>query len=376
MAFIASKFNMPTYGGSGLANQQAYADALLTKVKDAFIDANSAWSLESAIETIGTNTDIRYGLRTLQLKSGASGKYLRIWCFCGSSPTSGQFVDADTASGGFNAIKLNKANFFKCNDGSNANRCIFGDSSSCELTFGVASQSIGADLGYDLSLDAPLFSINNNYTSMGSSKTMSYTASYGLYNKGGTITVMTDGKMLSVMQLFEGTSALNTCIYAPDLMVNINPDDTNTAGVLSTITDSGTGSNLYFGNNDPFNAESYIRVMYNAADGTRNFDGMRCSIYNGKGVLMASENYTKILTCALQCQMFPNTYSGSTMTGVIDRVGMKGWINTDYVRSANITHLPKSNKGLKFGNGNWLCVDEGTLICWDDSNTSPFEAAT
>ena len=371
MAFMASKFNMPTYNGSGLANQQDYADALLTKVKDAFIDANSAWSLESAIETIGTNTSTSYGLRTLQLKSSASGKYLRIWCFCGYGSTSGNFVDTDTASGDCDNIKLNKANFFKCNDGNSTNRCIFGETYCCELTFGVASQSIGADLGYDLSLDAPLFSINNNYHNMGSSQYLSY-SSHGLYNKGGTITVLTDGKMFSVMQLFTGTSVLNTCLYAPDLMVNINPDDTNTAGVLSTITDNG---NLYFGSNDPYSAKSYIRVMYNAADGTRNFDGMGCDIYNGKGPLVAAESCTKILTCALQCQMWPSTYSGSTMTGVIDHIGMKGWVNTDYVRSASITQLPNSNKGLKFGNGNWLCVDAGTLICWDDSNSSPFEAA-
>jgi hypothetical protein len=210
---------------------------------------------------------------------------------------------------------------------------------------------------------------------MGTSKTLSYSSNCGLYNKGGTITVLTDGKMFSVMQLFTGTNELNTCIYAPDLMVNINPDDTNTAGVLSTLNESSTGSNLYFGNNEPFNAESYIRVMYNAADGTRDFSGMGCGIYNGKGVLTAAENCTKILTCALQCQMWPRTYSGSTMTGVIDHIGMKGWINTDYVRSASITQLPNSNKGLKFGNGNWLCLDAGTLICWDDSNSSPFDAA-
>lgn len=373
MAFISSKFNMPTYGGSGLANSQAYADELLTRVKNAFISANAAWSLETGIETIGTNTNTNYGLRTLQLKSSASGKYLRIWCFCGTSVTNGQFVDTDTASGGYNAIKLNKANFFKCNDGNNTNRCIFGESNSCELTFGVASQSISADLGYDLSLDVSVFSINNNYTNMGSNKNISYNITYGLYANGGTITVMTDGTMFSIMRLYAGASDLSVCLYAPDLMVNINPDDANTSGVIST---KDAVTNFYLGNNNSFDAEGYIRVMYNAADGTRNFNGMGCGIYNGKGSLTAAENCTKILTCALQCQMWPATYSGSTMTGVIDHIGMKGWINTDYIRSASITQLPNSNKGLKFGNGAWLCTDAGTLICWDDSNSSPFEAAT
>lgn len=373
MAFKSSKFNMPTYGGSGFANRQAYADELLTRLKDAFISASSAWSLESSIETIGTNTDANFGLRTLQLKSSSSGKYLRVWFFCGTSYIYGQFVDSDTASGGYNAIKLHKANFFKCNSGSETNRCIFGESNCCEIVFGVASQSIGADLGYDLSLDVSAFCISNDYTNMGSGKYLSYHYSYGIYNKGGTITVMTDGKMFSVMRLFTGTSTLNACLYAPDLMININhPDDSNTAGVISTKDDN---TNFYLGNNDPYSAEGYIRVMFNAADGTRNFAGMGCGIYNGKGPLTCSESCSKLLTTALQCQMWPYTYSGSTMIGVINGIGMKGWVNTDYIRSASVTQLPNSNKGLKYASGSWLCTDAGTLICWDDCNSSPFEAA-
>lgn len=372
MAFISSKFNVPTYAGSGLANRQAYADELLTKVKDAFISANSAWSLESDIETIGTNTNTSYGCRTLQIKS-TSGKYVRIWAFVGT--TEGSFVDSETPSGGYNALKIYKGNVFKCNDGGDSNRCIFGEHYSNELTFGVSSQSIGSDFGLNLNLDVPMFSIINGYVDMGGSKYLSYSSSYGLCNTGGTVTIMTDGTMFSVMRkVASGSNAANLqiCLYSPDLMICVNPGDSNTEGVISCISTN----NFYLGSNDPYSAENSIRVLFNAADGTRDFNGMCCGIYNGKGVLCASESCTKLLTTAIECHMYPRTYSGSTMTGVINGIGMKGWVNTDYIRSTSVDHLPYASKGMTYGNGAWLCTDAGTLICWDSSNSSPFEAAT
>lgn len=373
MAFKSSKFNMPTYSGSGFSNRQDWGDDLLTKVKNAFIDASSAWGIETGIETIGTNTNTNCCTRTLQIKSSTSGKYVRIWCFCGNDTVKATFVDNETESGGYNALKIYKGNVFKCNDGSYTNRCLFGENYNRELVFAVSSQSINKDFGLDLSLDAPLFCVENNYMELNSTCNLSAGSSYGMCNKGGTVSIMTDGSMFSIMRLYSGASDLSICLYSPDLMVCINPGDSNTEGIISN---KASTNNFYLGNNDPYNAESYIRVLFNAADGTRDFAGMGCDIYNGKGPLCCSESCTKLLTTALQVQMWPVTYSGSTMTGVINGIGMKGWVNTDYIRSASITQLPNSNKGLKFGNGNWLCTDAGTLICWDDSNSSPFEAAT
>lgn len=373
MAFISSKFNVPTYAGSGLANQQAYADELLTKVKDAFISANSAWSLESEIETIGTNTNTGYGCRTLQIKS-TSGKYVRIWAFAGSGTIRADFVDSETASGSYNALKIYKGNVCLSNanaSSSDYDGVIFGLSNTTELVFGVASHSIDVDFGMDLTLDVPLFSIYNSATNSSSILLNSY--SYAeLYQHGGTISVMTDGSMFAVIQMLQYSSILSACIYAPDLMVCINPSDTQTAGVISCED----VNNFYLGNATLNSSEGYISVLFNAADGTHDFRGMWIRQDNGKSSLTASESCTKLVTSALQCSLMPVPYSGSTTTGVLDGIGMKGWVNTNYVRSASVDQLPNASKGMTYGNGAWLCTGVGTLICWDSSNSSPFEAAT
>lgn len=373
MAFKSSKFNMPTYSGSGLPNQQTWVDSLLTKLKDAFIDADSSWSLESSIDTVGTNTNVYYGTRTLQLKSSKSNKYVRIWGFAGI--VSAYFSDVATASGSYDNLKIFKGNVFKCNEGNYTNRCLLGEPYCCELMFGVSSKSIDKDFGLNLELSVPLFCINNNYSYMGETKYLTYDGNSGAYYYGGTFTVMTDGNMFSVMRKYNSggdSDKLNMCLYAPDLISCINTNDLNTEGVISSIA---SNKSFYLGNNNQYDAENYIRVLFNAADGTHDFSGMGCGIYNGKGPLTCSESCTKLLTTALQIQMWPSTYSGSTMTGVIDHIGMKGWVSTNYIRSTSITQLPAVNKGIKYGSGNWLCVDAGTLVCWNDSNTSPFEAA-
>lgn len=362
MAFKSSKFNMPSYSGSGCANPRDYADLYLTKLKDAFVDANSAWSLETAIETIGSYSGNSSGLRTLQLKSSASGKYLRIWCFTNYVYC---YIQQSATVNTDDGLKVYKDNLFVQNDGSEQNRYRIGN--YAEIYFGVSSNSIDPDPAKDLGLDLPIFGINNGI--MGNSFMVSYT-SYGAYSYGAVISVITDGSMFAVMKVHNGNWPM--CLYAPDLFICANSADTETAGVISN---DGYSNNFYLGEDN--NNGTTMSVLFNAADGTHNFNGMNQSVNNGRlsNRVLTAESSTKMVCAPVCVWMAPYTYSGSTMSGVTNGIGLKGWINTDYIRSVDSRILPFASKGMKYGNGRWLCVDTGTLICWDDSNSSPFEAA-
>lgn len=362
MAFKSSKFNMPTYSGSGCANQQAYDELYLTKLKNAFIDANSAWTLYSDIETFGTYTGTTAGIRTLQLKSNASNKYLRIWAFAnyvGSSIVTSADVTTDPP-------KIYSGNLFVQNEGSDQNRYRFGEYS--EIYFGVSSNPIDPDPAKDLGLDLPMFGITNGI--VGSSPTLAY-PTFGAYNYGAIISVITDGSMFAVMSVCNGNWRM--CLYAPDLFICANSDDAETAGVISN---NSYDNNFYLGEDN--NNGITMSVLFNAADGTHNFNGMNQSVNNGRlsNRVLTAESSTKMVCAPVCVWMAPYAYSGSTMSAITNGIGFKGWLNTDYIRSVDSRVLPLASKGMKYGNGRWLCIDTGTLICWDDSNTSPFEAAT
>jgi hypothetical protein len=94
---------------------------------------------------------------------------------------------------------------------------------------------------------------------------------------------------------------------------------------------------------------------------------------NNSGLTASSS--TKMVCYSVKFWMYPETYSGSSMQGVVDGIGLKGWINPNYLRSVDINILTPSMRGMKYGNGTWFCISAGTLICWDDSNSSPFELA-
>ncbi len=367
MAFISSKFNMPSKSGSGLNNQD-YCDLFLTNLKNAFIAANNAWSQVGSIETIGTNTNTSYGCRTLQLKSSVSNKYVRIWKFAASANIGGSFVDSPDTSGGYNALKLYRGNVMRVN----GNDAILTDTAGHGgIWFGVSDNSIDVDFAKDLGLSVSLFCLSNSVRD-----TNSFNANFfsdDNYNNGATYSVVTDGKYFGLMQWLSDKNYITSCFYAPDMMICANSGDTNTEGVISC---EGYTDSFYFGNNNAYDAEGYIKVLFNAADGTHDFRGWTEGIYNGKDGCMTAENATDMSCTALKVFLNIQNYSGSTMEGVIDGINLKGWVNPDYMRSASITVLPAASKNMTYGLGAWLCTDAGTLICWDDSNSSPFEAAT
>lgn len=364
MAFISSKFNMPSYSGSGCANYKEYADLWLTKLKDAFIDASSAWSLESDIETIGSYSGDSYGLRTLQLKSSASGKYLRIWALAGDI-----YVYYQTSTGtntGSSSINIYDGNVFIQRDSADLGHRM---GNMSEVYFGISDSPIDADFAKDLGLNIPIFSINmatqNTYV-------MACHTGIGAIGYGAVVSVITDGSMFGFIKFWGSSNYNNAVIYAPDLFACANSSDVETEGA---IANNGDSNSFYFGNDD--NSSYTVSAVFNAADGTHNFAGMSQGFNNGRATnrLLTAENSTKMVCAPVCFWMYPYTYSGSTMSAVISGIGLKGWVNTDYVRSADSRVLPETSKGLKYASGSWLCVNKGTLICWDDSNSSPFEAA-
>ena len=370
MAFISSKFNQPSKAGSGL-NAQDWADLYLDKLATAFTTANAAWSVYSAKETIGTNTNTNYGCRTIQLKSSVSEKYVRIWCFGNEAST--DFVDTPTTSGGYNNLHLYRGNIMKIG----SNQCLLNDDHAhSEIYFGVSDNPIDADFAKDLGLSVGMFGLINRVQSTTSGMNMAYRYGdqYTAYYYGAIISVITDGKFFGVMrQMPDNASRSVACFYAPDMMICANSDDHETEGVISSIAHN-EGS-FYFGNNNPYDGQSYVAAIFNAADGTRDFRGWTEGNYNGKEGCMASEDSTGMPCTALKIFLNIQTYSGSTLDGIKDGASLKGWINPEYMRSANVVVLPETCKSLTYGNGAWLCTNAGTLICWDASNSSPFEAA-
>ena len=365
MAFISSKFNMPNYAGSGCANYKEYADLYLTKLKTAFIDANSAWSLETNIETIGSYQGTSVGIRTLQLKSSASGKYLRIWAFCSSSVRC-TIKEQESQNTSSDPINIYAGNLFKNNYSSSSGYYRIGHNSI--IYFGVSSSSIDADPGKDLGLDIPMFGKENRGDTVGTFSVCS--SGKDVIVAGGVLSVITDGNMFEIIAYSEGYT--KAVIYAPDLFVCANSSDNETAGVISASHDNGN-----FDLGDDNNSNHYISCLFNAADGTHDFNGMVQGFDNGRsnGRALTSENSTKMLCAPITVWMYPYTYSGSTMEGIVDKIGLKGWINPNYLRSIDSRVLPVGSKGMTYGNGRWLCVNKGALIAWDASNSSPFEAA-
>lgn len=367
MAFLSATFTMPSYSSSGLSTEQDWCDALLTNLKDAFIAANDAWEQIGTIETIGTNTNTGYGTRTIQLHSTASGKYVRIWSF--ANYTRVQFVENPTSSGNYNALNLYLGNILRY---SGSYAC-FGNSYNTELFFAVSDNNIDADFGLDLGLSCPAFGLTNYYIETYYAVSLSDPKNSPTFKLGADFIVITDGNMFSVLRKVPSYDTWHGCFYAPDMIVPANGDDTNTEGVVTTIDINRT---IYFGSNSAYDAENYLKILYNDANGNHDFGGWGLGIYNSKGILCMSESSSKLLCAPLEVHLYPTTYAGSTMSGIVSGVGTKGWVNTDYLRSCSITQLTSDFIGHTFADGRWVCPNEGVLICWDSSNSNPFEAAT
>ena len=363
MAFISSNFTMPSFSSSGLSTVQEWCDTLLTNLKDAFIAANSAWEQIGTIETIGTNTDTAYGTRTIQLHSTVSGKYVRIWSF--ANDVIGFFVENSTPSGEANDLKMYLGNIIRYS----SNYVRFGNSYNTELFFAVSDNSIDVDFGLNLELSCPAFGLINTETSADYAVTLSDQYNGKTFKFGADHIVITDGNMFSVLRKITPNTTWHGCFYAPDMMVPASEDDTNTEGVVTTRSLDPT---IYFGNNDPYDAESYISILFNDANGSHDFRGWGLGIYNNKGILCTSESASKLLCAPLEAHLYPINYAGSTMSGIANGVGTKGWVNMNYLRSCSVTQLTSGFISHTFVDGRWVCPKEGVLICWDKNNTNPF----
>lgn len=363
MAFLSTTFTMPSYPNPVTSTVQDWCDLLLTNLKIAFITSNAAWEQIGTIETIGTNTDTSHGTRTIQLHSTISGKYVRIWAF--AVDTIGYFTTTPTTSGGYNDIKIYLDNLFRCQS---EYVCFGHNAGYSEIYFAVSDNSIGTDLGLDLGLSCPAFGLLNDSVQEGYGTVLASQYNYSAYAVGATFTVLTDGTMFSVMRKLDGQSNTIMCFYAPDMIVPANEGDTNTEGVVSNKSVTG---DFYFGSNSPYDAENYISILFNDANGNHNFRRWGQGIYNSKGILCMSESSTKLLCAPLEAHLWPVNYEGSTMAGIANGVGTKGWVNMNYLRSCSVTQLVDGSVGTYYASGRWFCPAEGVLICWDNSNVDP-----
>lgn len=375
MTYKLAKANIKSYSSSGYSTGSDYCDYVLHKIRDLFINANSNWQMESDVENIGTNTDSNFGTRTIQLKSSLSGKYLRIWMFSASiSAVYGQFVNTPTNSGNHDNIKLyinNCMTVASMYDDGISNNYVTGYSEA-ELYFAVSSTPIGSDFGLDLGLESPLFALITyvySYEDALYLATNGYTSMIG--NNGCVLSVITDGNMFFIMtDVFLPEEQWPGCLYAPDLFINVNENDIYTDGSISSFN----GGNFYVGPADV--PCEYLYATVKDSDGNFVFNGQTESLYNSSGVLYAQSTSNKIPTSSILVSMKPKTYTGSQEQSIYQGIGIKGWINPKYLRCANPDVLPSSCKGMTFANGDFLCIDTGTLICFDKDNESPFEPAT
>lgn len=373
MTYKLAKANIKSYSSSGYSTDSDYCDYVLHKIRDLFINANSNWQMESDVENIGTNTNEYYGTRTIQLRSSLSGKYLRIWMFSASGGyISGNFVNTPTNSGDVYNIKLCINNCMSVGNIYDNNNYYLTGYQYNELYFAVSSNPIGSDFGLDLGLESPLFALTTDVCSYDSTLYFAHNGSGSMIGYYGCVlSVITDGNMFFIMtDVFTPEEKWPGCLYAPDLFINVNENDIYTDGAISSFNDK----NFYIGPVDV--TSGYLCATVKDSDGNFVFNGQTESLYNSSGVLYAQSTSNKIPTSSILVSMKPITYTGSQEQSIYQGIGIKGWINPKYLRCANPDVLPSSCKGMIFANGSFLCIDTGTLICFDKDNESPFEPAT
>lgn len=359
MSFNTSKYNMPSYSGSGCANSKEYAILTLTELKTNILSASALWTLESDIEPLVSEYSGTAGIHTMQFTNGSI--HFRVWSFVGNlSSTFINSPDTNTNS----SIKIYTGNLFKINYSSQSGYYAFGDTAF--LYFAVSEDIIDKDPAKDLQLLIPMFGLISGYYN--SSNWLCYDNNEDTYRYGSTITVITDGSMLSLIVYTNGYA--KALMFAPDMFVNANISDSNTAGA---IVMSSSSQHFSFGDNNGNN--NYTFAVFSDASGGFDFDGLVQGCDTGKKQLATTESSTKMVTGPVCYYMYPYTYSGSNQSAVASGIGIKGWLNTNYIRNANADILTNLQRGSTFANGDWICISRGTLLRWDGSNVSPFEPA-
>ena len=355
---------LPKYNEKEHINYKSYADLILQLVKDAICTANSNWVYDEAsgVQNACTNEPATsIGCRTLQLVNSSIGRYLRIWFFVNAGSLS--FVNANTESTNTSNLKLHNNNISIHTASSNSWYRSVPDSGT-NFIFAISDNSIGTDLGYDLKLVCPLFSVKMTSTTGGSVSigATSGATTYSTCVKGNSLTVLSDTNMLGLLNLID--NHLYASIYAKDMMVCANQNDTATDAVLTT---TGEGISLGTSKVDVLIANADHNFLFENYDINSSYaDNIRLAYSAKDSGLIVTVPYTVYLT--------PTDYNTSSGKAIVDGICLKGWTNTNYIRLTNDTRvLPSSCVGLKYDSGNWLCLAAGMFCCWDNSGSSPFD---
>lgn len=355
---------LPQYNQDEHVDYRSYTDLILQLVKDAVCTANSNWVYDdvSGIQNACTNEpDVSVGCRTLQLVNSSIGRYLRIWFFANTDSMS--FVNVDTESTSASKLKLHNNNISIYTSSSTSWHRSVPDSGT-NFIFAVSDNSIGTDLGYDLQLICPLFSVKMTSTTGGSATVGATTDSVGYSTcvKGNSLTVLSDTNMVGLLNLIDNN--LCASIYAKDMMICTNQNDTATDAVITTI-----GKGIALGS-------SRVGVLISNADHNFLFENYEINSAYEENIRLAysAKDSGLIVTVPYTVYLTPTNYNTSTGKAIVDGICLKGWTNTNYIRLTNNTYvLPSSCVGLKYDNGNWLCLAAGMLCCWDNSDSSPFD---
>lgn len=352
---------LPQYNQETHVDYKSYTDLILQLVKDAICADGSNWTYDdvSGIQNACTaEPSASIGCRTLQLVNSSIGRYLRIWFFVNTGSLS--FVSTDTESTNTSNLNLHENNLSIY---TSSTKYLTVPESGANFIFAVSDNSIGTDLGYDLNLVCPLFSVKMTSTTGGSVPVGSTGATgYSTCVKGNSLTVLSDTNMLGLLSLID--NYLYASIYAKDMMICANQNDTATDAVLTT---TGTGISL-----DAYKVE----VLISSADRKFMFENYSISSVYEDNIRLAysAKDSGLIVTVPYTVYLTPANYNTSSGQAIVDGICLKGWTNTNYIRLTNNTSvLPSSCVGLKYDNGNWLCISAGMLCCWDNSDSSPFD---
>lgn len=352
---------LPQYNEEEHIDYRSYADLILQLVKDAICTDNSNWVYDdvSGIQNACTaEPDASVGCRTLQLINSSIGRYFRIWFFVNIYEMS--LVSVNTESTDENTLKLHDNNVSGYTSGYLYRNV---PDAGTNFIFAVSDDPIGTDLGYDFQLVCPLFSVKMTSTTddhiyVGSSSATEHNTS--IYSN--SLTVLNDSNMLGFLSLIN--NRLYASIYAKDMMICANQNDTATDAVITTI-------------GHEISLESYtVSVLISTADRKFKFENYEINSAYEDNIRLAysTKDSGLIVTVPYTVYLTPNEYNNSTGKAIVDGVCLKGWTNTNYIRLTNNTSvLPSSCVGLKYDNGNWLCLAAGMLCCWDNSDSSPFD---
>ena len=356
MALGISSFVMDT--SRGYSNGLTYGKLLLTNFANALVTASNNYSIESAVEIMGSrmSESTSYCRHTILLKNNYTGEYLRIWCFNGSNPNIISSTGDNTSS---SDCKIYKGNYL-C-QGINSNYYYTASS----LYFGVKDAFIDTDPAHDLGLKIPIFSLAGGLYTNSSIKvidlvTSSYKSKYCITSDGSGFTF--------IYHSYNSTPNSSVCLIYHPQAISTQSGDTHTDGCLLLSRD----------NENPYMDYeiSRMRGIWTSAGGSFSYGQWLDSLdpLNATAVTPMGDKVSCIPSILFS--LAPNyaqstsylNAEGTASAGSFpdNSIGFKGYTNQNLIRRCSADRV--STIGAVYGG--WLCIGKGWLIPWASGHDS------